>query len=87
MRRPVFGAKAVFRGIVDAADAAAAGASIEERLSGGKVPTIVSAGFQEHAVSENSYAGFAMGRRAASQYGGYLEKGPRGALAMGIGNG
>lgn len=41
----------------------------------------------EHAVSENTYAGYAMSRRAAYQYGGYLDKGPQGSLAMGIGNG
>lgn len=38
-------------------------------------------------MSENTYAGYAMSRRAAYQYGGYLDKGPQGSLAMGIGNG
>lgn len=41
--------------------------------------------FEEHAVSENVYAGTAMARRASYQYGSLLEKGAQGALALGIG--
>ena len=44
-------------------------------------------GFEEHAVSENVYAGNAMGRRAGYQYGTILDKGANGSLAMGIGMG
>lgn len=41
--------------------------------------------FEEHAVSENVYAGTAMARRASYQYGSLLEKDVQGALALGIG--
>lgn len=41
--------------------------------------------FEEHAISENVYAGTAMARRASYQYGSLLEKGAQGALALGIG--
>lgn len=44
-------------------------------------------GYEEHVVRENVYAGPAMGRRASYQYGSLLEKGEKGALAMGIGMG
>lgn len=75
------------KGIMSAEEAATEDTPIDEQLSGGKIPIIVPQGFLEHAVSENIYAGHAMSRRAAYQYGGYLEKGPQGSLAMGIGNG
>lgn len=75
------------KGVVSEEEAAKASMSLEEQLAGDKVPIIVPEHFEEHAVSENSYAGRAMGRRAAYQYGAYLEKGPQGSLAMGIGNG
>ena len=52
-----------------------------------KIPIIVPQGFEEHAVSENVYAGNAMGRRAGYQYGTILDKGPKGSMAMGIGLG
>lgn len=61
--------------------------SIEAQLNSGKVPIIVPQGFTEHAVSENVYAGKAMGRRANYQYGVLLEPGEEGRLAMGIGMG
>ena len=41
--------------------------------------------FEEHAISENVYAGTAMARRATYQYGSLLEKDAQGALALGIG--
>ena len=75
------------KGVVSEEEAAKASMSLEEQLAGDKVPVIVPEHFEEHAVSENSYAGRAMGRRAAYQYGAYLEKGPQGSLAMGIGIG
>ncbi|WP_432314450.1 alkyl/aryl-sulfatase [Collinsella aerofaciens] len=75
------------KGVISAEDAASEDTPIEQQLAGDKVPVIVPQGFLGHAVSENSYAGYAMGRRAAYQYGGYLKKGARGSLAMGIGNG
>ena len=43
--------------------------------------------FEEHAVSENIYAGTAMGRRSCYQYGSFLEKGEKDALCIGIGMG
>ncbi len=61
--------------------------SIEDQLASGKTPIIVPQGFTEHAVSENVYAGKAMGRRANYQYGVLLEPGEEGRLAMGIGMG
>ena len=51
------------------------------------IPIIAPEGFEEHAVSENLYAGTAMGRRASYQYGTMLEPGSCGSLAIGIGMG
>ncbi|WP_288284497.1 alkyl/aryl-sulfatase [uncultured Senegalimassilia sp.] len=75
------------KGIMSADEAADRNAPVEEQLASGKIPIIVPTGLLEHAVSENTYAGYAMSRRAAYQYSGYLDKGPQGSLAMGIGNG
>jgi alkyl sulfatase BDS1-like metallo-beta-lactamase superfamily hydrolase len=44
-----------------------------------------SAGDGEHAVSENVYAGTAMGRRSAYMFGAALPKGPAGQLTAGLG--
>ncbi|MFJ5022128.1 alkyl/aryl-sulfatase [Streptomyces goshikiensis] len=55
-----------------------------EEVKGG-VPVIAPAGFMEHAVSENVYAGTAMSRRAAYMYGAALSKGPRGQISSGLG--
>jgi alkyl sulfatase BDS1-like metallo-beta-lactamase superfamily hydrolase len=49
------------------------------------VPVLAPRGFLEHAVSENVYAGTAMGRRAAYMYGAALPKGERGQLGAGLG--
>ncbi|MFD4725071.1 alkyl/aryl-sulfatase [Streptomyces seoulensis] len=49
------------------------------------VPVIAPEGFLEHAVSENVYAGTAMGRRAAYMYGAALPTGERGQLGAGLG--
>lgn len=59
----------------------------EQDILSGKVPLIVPEGFEKHAVSENLYAGPAMGRRAGYQYGTLLAPGPEGALSIGIGLG
>lgn len=59
----------------------------EEDVKAGKVKVIAPESFQEHAVSENIYAGNAMSRRAGYQYGTLTEKGPAGTLAVGIGSG
>ncbi|BDH06547.1 alkyl/aryl-sulfatase [Streptomyces seoulensis] len=49
------------------------------------VPVIAPKGFLEHAVSENVYAGTAMGRRAAYMYGAALPTGERGQIGAGLG--
>jgi alkyl sulfatase BDS1-like metallo-beta-lactamase superfamily hydrolase len=50
-----------------------------------RVPIIVPEGFAASAVSETVYAGNAMARRAVYQFGGALEPGPRGLVAVGLG--
>ncbi len=75
------------RGIVSEEMLADSSLPIEEQLASGKIPVIVPEGFTEHAVSENVYAGRAMGRRANYQYGVLLEPGVTGKMAMGIGIG
>src|SRR5215212_1977987 len=52
---------------------------------GDHVSVIAPTGFLDHAVSENVYAGPAMGRRAAYMYGTLLEPGPTGQLCTGLG--
>ncbi|WP_328911141.1 MBL fold metallo-hydrolase [Streptomyces sp. NBC_00234] len=49
------------------------------------VPILAPAGFLEHAVSENVYAGNAMTRRAVFMYGDRIEKGPEGQIGAGLG--
>jgi alkyl sulfatase BDS1-like metallo-beta-lactamase superfamily hydrolase len=51
----------------------------------GDVPILAPEGFLEHAVSENVYAGTAMGRRAAYMYGANLDRGPTGQVSTGLG--
>lgn len=51
----------------------------------GDVPILAPAGFMEHAVSENVYAGVAMNRRANYMYGAILPKGPTGQVSTGLG--
>lgn len=64
------------KGVVDEAD-----------VLSGKIPVIAPEGFEQHAVSENVYAGNGMGRRASYQYGTLLEPGETGSLSIGIGMG
>ena len=59
----------------------------EDDVLSGKVQIIAPEGFEEFAVSENIYAGTAMGRRASYQYGTLLEAGDTGTLCIGIGMG
>lgn len=59
----------------------------EEDVLAGKVQVIAPEDFEKHAVSENIYAGTAMGRRASYQYGTLLESGDTGTLCIGIGMG
>ncbi|MFF4322935.1 alkyl/aryl-sulfatase [Streptomyces sp. NPDC001568] len=49
------------------------------------VPVIAPAGFLEHSVAENVYAGGAMTRRAVYMYGAELDKGPAGQISAGLG--
>jgi linear primary-alkylsulfatase len=49
------------------------------------IPVVAPAGFLQHAVDENVYAGPAMARRAAYMYGAALPKGPAGQVGAGLG--
>ncbi|HEY7014294.1 MAG TPA: alkyl sulfatase dimerization domain-containing protein [Streptosporangiaceae bacterium] len=51
----------------------------------GDVPILAPAGFMEHAVAENVYAGEAMNRRALYMYGAVLDKAPDGQIGTGLG--
>ena len=53
------------------------GVVTQEQVDAG-VPVIAPAGFLEHAIAENVYAGTAMARRAGYMYGAALPRGPRG---------
>jgi alkyl sulfatase BDS1-like metallo-beta-lactamase superfamily hydrolase len=57
----------------------------DEEIEAGRVPILAPEGFTEHAVSENVYAGTAMGRRAGYMYGAALGRGPRGQVGAGLG--
>ena len=50
-----------------------------------EVPILAPAGFLEHAVEENVYAGGAMNRRAVYMYGAELDKTPEGQIGAGLG--
>jgi len=54
-------------------------------VEAGRVPVLAPAGFLHHAVSENVFAGTAMGRRAGYMYGALLERGPAGQIGSGLG--
>ncbi|MES5822913.1 alkyl sulfatase dimerization domain-containing protein [Streptomyces sp. RG80] len=51
----------------------------------GDVPILAPAGFMEHAVSENVFAGTAMTRRSIYMYGAHLDTGPAGQIGCGLG--
>ncbi len=53
--------------------------------TGASIPVIAPAGFLEHAVSENVYAGTAMTRRAVYMYGAELPRGAAGQVGAGLG--
>jgi alkyl sulfatase BDS1-like metallo-beta-lactamase superfamily hydrolase len=61
------------------------GVTTQEEVDSGRVPVLAPAGFVEHAISENVYAGIAMARRAGYMYGAVLPRGPRGAVGAGLG--
>jgi len=56
-----------------------------EEAADREVPILAPAGFLDHAVSENVYAGMAMGRRAGYMFGALLARGPEGQLGAGLG--
>ncbi|MBU3061413.1 MBL fold metallo-hydrolase [Nocardia sp. NEAU-G5] len=61
------------------------GVMTEDDATLGRVPVLAPAGFLEHAVAENIYAGTAMARRATYMYGAALPRGPKGAVGAGLG--
>jgi alkyl sulfatase BDS1-like metallo-beta-lactamase superfamily hydrolase len=63
----------------------AKGVLSEEEMCSREVPVLAPAGFLHHAVSENVFAGTAMGRRAGYMYGALLERGPDGQVGSGLG--
>jgi alkyl sulfatase BDS1-like metallo-beta-lactamase superfamily hydrolase len=64
-----------------------AGIVSEDQVKKDEILIIAPEGFEEHAVSENIYAGNAMARRASYQYGTLLEANETGSLCIGIGMG
>ncbi|TGD89740.1 MBL fold metallo-hydrolase [Mycolicibacterium sp. CH28] len=61
------------------------GVTTQADVDAGKVAVIAPAGFVEHAVQENVYAGTAMARRASYMYGTLLDRGPQGQVGCGLG--
>ncbi|WP_433365025.1 alkyl/aryl-sulfatase [Actinoplanes sp. CA-142083] len=61
------------------------GVITQSDVDAGRVLVIAPAGFLEHAISENVYAGTAMARRAGYMYGAALDRGPRGGVGAGLG--
>lgn len=57
----------------------------QDDVDSGRVRVFAPEGFVEHAVSENVYAGVAMGRRAGYMYGAALDRGPLGGVGAGLG--
>jgi alkyl sulfatase BDS1-like metallo-beta-lactamase superfamily hydrolase len=62
------------RGVIDEAD-----------VKAGRVKVYAPAGFMEHVMSENVFAGTAMSRRAQFQFGSLLPRGEKGQLDAGLG--
>ena len=61
------------------------GVTSDEAVASGEVKIIAPAGFMDHAVSENVYAGTAMQRRAAYMYGTILPRDEKGMVDNGLG--
>lgn len=61
------------------------GVTTQADVDAGKVAILAPAGFVQHAVQENVYAGTAMARRASYMYGTLLERGPQGQVGCGLG--
>ena len=62
-----------------------AGIVSAEEVAERGIPVLAPEGFLHHAVSENVYAGTAMGRRAGYMYGAKLRRGPDGGIGSGLG--
>ncbi|HEX3238625.1 MAG TPA: alkyl sulfatase dimerization domain-containing protein [Solirubrobacterales bacterium] len=56
-----------------------------EEVEQREIPVLAPAGFLEHAIAENVFAGTAMGRRAGYMYGAKLRRGPDGQVGAGLG--
>jgi alkyl sulfatase BDS1-like metallo-beta-lactamase superfamily hydrolase len=56
-----------------------------EEVKEREIPVLAPAGFLHHAISENVFAGTAMGRRAAYMYGAKLRRGADGQVGSGLG--
>lgn len=52
-----------------------------------QIPILAPDGFLDHAISENAFAGNAMGRRAVYMYGAFLHKNAKGRVDGGLGKG
>lgn len=63
------------------------GVTSQAEVDAGRCRIIAPEGFLHEAISENVIAGFAMGRRAAYQFGPLLPPGPRGHVDCGLGKG
>ncbi|NUR06135.1 MAG: MBL fold metallo-hydrolase [Nocardioidaceae bacterium] len=61
------------------------GVTSQEAVDAGRVAVLAPAGFLEHAVTENVYAGVAMSRRAGYMYGAALPRGVDGQVGGGLG--
>ncbi|ACQ79005.1 beta-lactamase domain protein [Beutenbergia cavernae DSM 12333] len=61
------------------------GVTTQEDVDAGRCVVLAPAGFLEHAIAENVYAGTAMARRAGYMYGAALEKGAAGQVGAGLG--
>jgi alkyl sulfatase BDS1-like metallo-beta-lactamase superfamily hydrolase len=61
------------------------GVTSQADVDAGKVAVLAPAGFTEHVVQENVYAGPAMTRRATYMYGTLLARGPQGHVGCGLG--
>jgi len=61
------------------------GVITEKQVASGEVEVIAPAGFMDHAISENVYAGTAMQRRGMYMYGGLLPHDEKGLVDNGLG--
>lgn len=57
----------------------------EQDIKDGKIAIYAPAGFMEHAIAENIYAGYAMSRRSTYMYGNLLPQNSQGQVGAGLG--